>query len=369
MGNSTCGEDSDKPIIPATIAVIGDTKVGKSSLITQYVDGRFVDVNPFFAVRNKLYALDHCYAQLQIHDLCEASSPIEEARGVIFVFDLMQKDTLRSINKWCKETMKYNSSYQCILVGTKYDLFHAMNDVYKRDIANSARRMAHAMGSPFIMCSAKTSVHVDETFELMVACMFAQINKLHLEQKRNERLQPILEYKTRNNRNYDGAALYPFELTQLLHPTQHINKLITIHENGHVDNRDMIESDGEDNDSVISVEDDLYMDDLEEWISSDDENRPDHNVQCGVTMMGMTTKDEVEEGDAKVQHETLLGYTQEGDGDEDGMRIKTQAITLMGDGTSGFDSEDDNVFESLNVTLMGVAWKLKEKLKFIQYKL
>jgi len=196
-----------KPAILIKIAVLGESEVGKTSLLARYIEGTFG--NEFIAtlglnVMEKSFELKNCRANIQMYELGgeqythQLPETMAQAKVVLFVFDLTQPLSLRAIEKWYKNVRKLNERFDSILVGTKYDLFEQKDVSFKRKIARKARFFANRMHSPLIMCSAKTSVHVKQVFTLVVGCALLRNTidpiKVKLRQLRDEEKEPLLEY-------------------------------------------------------------------------------------------------------------------------------------------------------------------------------
>merc|ERR1712173_303338 len=150
-------------------------------------------------VMEKSFELKNCVANLQIYDLGGQRqfaelmpTALDNAKAVIFAFNLIQKKSRNSVKKWYKDARKINKVFKPILVGTKYDLFAQKEDSYKSEIAEMARSFSRNMRSPLIFCSAKTSLNVKQVFTIVVGSVF-QI-RVKSKQKSKELEEPLLEY-------------------------------------------------------------------------------------------------------------------------------------------------------------------------------
>lgn len=95
------------------------------------------------------------------------------AQGVIFAFDLTDKNTLNDVKNWLSEVEKYNNKSPVkILIGTKSDL------VSERQVSREeALRFAENEGMTYLECSAKTNKNVDDIFTKITSGMIRDFTK------------------------------------------------------------------------------------------------------------------------------------------------------------------------------------------------
>lgn len=58
-------------------------------------------------------------------------------------------------------------------MGTKYDLFYALEKTEQEDIVTQARKYAKAMHAPLIFCSASHGINVQKLFKLIFEKVFS----------------------------------------------------------------------------------------------------------------------------------------------------------------------------------------------------
>ena len=152
------------------VAIVGDSQIGKTTLILKYIDHKN-DKEPDgiagLNVMEKSIELKNCVANLQIYDLSGHRQfanmlprALEQTKAVIFAFSLIDKASLISMKRWYKDVRKLNKVFKPILVGTKYDLFKQKENLHKLEVAMMARSCAKKMNAPLIMCSSKTTIHL-----------------------------------------------------------------------------------------------------------------------------------------------------------------------------------------------------------------
>ena len=155
------------------ILVIGDSGVGKSSLLLRYSDDTFIQNHiPTIGVDFKIrtIVLEGKTIKVQMWDTAgqERFKAISQtfyhgAHGIFLVYDVMNSDSFYNISKWNKDVEKYGTEdVKKVMVGNKCDLFNKIVDF------DSAKKLADAIGAPFLETSAKNSSNVSQAFLTMV---------------------------------------------------------------------------------------------------------------------------------------------------------------------------------------------------------
>ncbi|KAK0043326.1 GTP-binding protein YPTM1 [Biomphalaria pfeifferi] len=152
------------------IIFVGDSSVGKTSLMLRYTDDCFSDT--FITTigvdfRNKPTEVSGIKVKLQIWDTAppyrfrrKVPSFYRGADGVMFVFDLTNMDSFHNMSSWMKETA-HDLSEHCklLLVGKKSD------QVEERVVTfEAAQSFADSVGLPYLETSAKSSFNVHNAF-------------------------------------------------------------------------------------------------------------------------------------------------------------------------------------------------------------
>ncbi|KAK4476381.1 hypothetical protein RD792_015532 [Penstemon davidsonii] len=168
------------------LLMIGDSGVGKSSLLLSFTSDNFEDLSPtigsFIVLSCKNFGVDfkvkHVTAggkklKLAIWDTAGqerfrtlTSSYYRGAQGIIMVYDVTRRETFTNLSDiWGKEIDLYSTNQDCIkmLVGNKVDK-ESERIVSKKEGIDFAREY----GCLFIECSAKTRVNVEQCFEELV---------------------------------------------------------------------------------------------------------------------------------------------------------------------------------------------------------
>ena len=165
------------------VLLIGNSDVGKSSLILRYVDQIWNDVFvPTIGVDFKVKSLevDKKLVKMQIWDTAGQerfrnviSSYFKGAHGILLIYDITAKDSFKELENWLGEVERNaNSQVLKILIGNKCDLED------RREISkDEGEAFAMRNGMQFIETSAKLNTNVNEAFEALAKIMVESSNK------------------------------------------------------------------------------------------------------------------------------------------------------------------------------------------------
>lgn len=151
--------------------IIGDTNVGKSCLMLQFIEGRFKpSLDPTVGVE---FASRTCLirdqpVKLQIWDTAGQESfksitrsYFRGAIGALVVFDITNEESFRNVNRWLQEIINGTSkSIVILLVGNKADLADQ-----RKVSREEAERLAASHRIEYIEVSAKNGENVHQAFE------------------------------------------------------------------------------------------------------------------------------------------------------------------------------------------------------------
>ena len=165
------------------IMVLGESKVGKTSLIKRYTKDQFGGVyltTVGMDFQDKIIEIEDKKVRLQIWDTAGqerfrnvTKSYFQSSQGLLVVYDITDKDSFENINFWM-ENVKKNApeNVKLILVGNKCDLANERK-VTIEDGENKARNY----NIKFFESSAKDGTNVNELF-FYLANEIYQDNKL-----------------------------------------------------------------------------------------------------------------------------------------------------------------------------------------------
>jgi len=171
-----------KKKVVVKVGMVGDSQIGKTSLMVKYVEGNFnEDYIQTLGVNfmEKTINLRNTDITFSIWDLGGQQEYLHmlplvcnDAVALLFMFDLSRKSTLTSVKNWYKQARLLNKTAVPFLIGTKFDYFANMNAEEQKEITNQARRFAKAMKAPLIFCSSSHSINVHKIFKIVLSKVF-----------------------------------------------------------------------------------------------------------------------------------------------------------------------------------------------------
>ncbi|KAL3642623.1 Ras-related protein RABC2a [Castilleja foliolosa] len=168
----TLGQGQSNYDLSFKILLVGDSAVGKSSLLVTFISNLAEDLSPTIGVdfKIKLLTVGEKRLKLTLWDTAGqerfrtlTSSYYRGAQGIILVYDVTRRDTFTNLSDvWAKELELYSTHKDCIkmLVGNKVD--RESERVVSREEGLS---LAKELGCLFLECSAKTRENVEKCFE------------------------------------------------------------------------------------------------------------------------------------------------------------------------------------------------------------
>ena len=165
-----------------SIIMIGDTSVGKSTLMKKFITGNFSDsLNPTlgielykkeFNIRGKsyLYRIWDTCGQERFRSL--SKSYFHSANGIMLLFNLNSIESFENLYLWLN-SIKENQSEEIplVMVGTKCDLECKVSREEIQKYVNE-----NSIIQKFFECSAKNNIGVQEPF-IELADLIINLNK------------------------------------------------------------------------------------------------------------------------------------------------------------------------------------------------
>ena len=172
----------DRFIYSLKIITVGDSGVGKTSLIKSFADQEFstnyqCTITPESCIK-KINIDPYTGAELTIWDTCGQEKfrsmtrqYYNDANGILLVYDITNKKSFNSLNNWMKD-IKENSpnNVSIMLVGNKIDL--------DRNVSiQEVNEYAQSEGLLFVETSSKEGRFVEVPFQNLVEDIINKIKK------------------------------------------------------------------------------------------------------------------------------------------------------------------------------------------------
>lgn len=152
------------------ITMLGDSAVGKTSLISKFLNQNF-DENYLTTIgkdklEKKVVMKDGNEIKLIIWDTAGqerfhsiATSTIKGSHGIILTFDLTKKSSFNSLESWLNDIKENSNEVPVVIFGNKCDLFE------NYEVENEeAKKFAKEHNLQYFETSAKQNVNVQEGF-------------------------------------------------------------------------------------------------------------------------------------------------------------------------------------------------------------
>ncbi|PCH34637.1 ras-domain-containing protein [Wolfiporia cocos MD-104 SS10] len=169
-------QDKEKGPVNVKLLLIGNSSVGKSSLLLRFSDEQWLPEDESSAtigvdfrvhkmeVKGKRVKLSIWDTAGQERFRTITSSYYRGAQGIILVYDVANRESFEALPRWFSELETYVSkSVVKIIVGNKVD------KEFSRQVSYSeGQAFAKRMNSLFVEASAKTAIGVREAFQEVV---------------------------------------------------------------------------------------------------------------------------------------------------------------------------------------------------------
>ena len=204
--------------------LIGDSYVGKSCIMEQYIN-RYFSLSPPRTIGVDFNTIDTSY-NISGHiynvnnNIFDTSGDIKifplfkdyiyRTKCVLLVFDLTSIESFNNIPKWYKKIIKcsksYNDNYKFILIGNKKD--SQKNKVSHKIISNYANKL----NMEYLEITAKSKSNVDYLFNKLNMDLISQFSFLSPDKKSRS---PIIKKSSRPNTNSEKNTGCCFKLRNI----------------------------------------------------------------------------------------------------------------------------------------------------------
>jgi len=192
------------------VLLIGDSGVGKSSILLRWVDDEFEEDHPATIgvdFKTKMMSLDSKRINLTIWDTAGqekfrslTSSYYRGTHGIILVYDVTKRPSFAALEHWLNEIQIYatNPDVILLLVGNKIDK-QAEREVTREE----GQRFARSKAMLFMECSAKTKLGIQQAFEELVQKILETPSLWQDAQTNRSRSGGVPSLSASNNNNND----------------------------------------------------------------------------------------------------------------------------------------------------------------------
>jgi len=167
------------------ICIVGDGAVGKTTILHQYVDGKFVadtmmTIGTNFFIKGIALEKFNTFVRLQIWDLggqehfaAVRPSFYSGAKGIIYVFDLTRKITFGNLLNWKREVGRsVPESIPSILIGNKSDLIED-NEISTMTSEEISEMKDQLHFSAYFETSAKEDLGIHNAFMYLTEQLYS----------------------------------------------------------------------------------------------------------------------------------------------------------------------------------------------------
>ena len=189
MGDSNKDLDVERTLISLTI--LGESTVGKSQLSSVYTGQTFQqnDLSTVgYDIKTTTYTLSNGKnIKIKIWDTAGqerfknmASQYIKSCNGILFVYDITNRDSFDKINDWIKfvKTKIDLNSVPFVIIGNKVDLLN------RAVTTEEGEKYVNSLSAPFFETSAKYNINVSESFNKLIN----KIYELHKNEFENNKI-------------------------------------------------------------------------------------------------------------------------------------------------------------------------------------
>ena len=193
------------------VCLLGDAGVGKTSLLSRFVDNSFKDnYNNTIGVDFRIVTLkqDNTIYKIHIWDTAGqerfrslALNYLNNSHGFIFIYDITDRESFNNVLNWVNLALEKNvRTIANFLVGNKCD-----NEEQRKVSQEEAENLAKEKGLVFLETSAKTDNNVQKLFYFFLYKLveyykkneYVEEEKVVLKQENSEEILTIREEKNK----------------------------------------------------------------------------------------------------------------------------------------------------------------------------
>lgn len=207
MNNQKNNASTEEYDLMFKILLLGDSGVGKSSLLLRYTKDEFIsDMRSTIGVEFglKYIKIDNFQLKVQIWDTAGmeryrsiTSAYYKGAKGALIVYDITRKNTFDNIDKWITDLKLNGDKDICIIIlGNKSDL------IDKREInKNDGIKKAEMYKTAFLETSALNGDNISKAFDELIEQIVINNKNIFQDDNENEIDKGVNLNDEKNNNN------------------------------------------------------------------------------------------------------------------------------------------------------------------------
>ena len=198
-------ENNNEVELVIKILIIGDSRVGKTSLLLKYVEKLFPEehistIGVEYKEKNTIK--DDFNIKLQIWDTAGqerfrsiTKNIYKNTNCVLFVYDITNMESFKNVKHWIKDTENIDKDIKGIIIGNKTDLENE-RVISKKDLDEIGNKYKMAV----LETSAKNGKNVNECFELLVDELFKDKSKEEIKEMYIRKTKSDLSITTKSSK-------------------------------------------------------------------------------------------------------------------------------------------------------------------------
>ncbi|KAJ1924924.1 Ras GTPase tem1 [Tieghemiomyces parasiticus] len=187
-------ETAQRANVMIKVGMVGDSHIGKTTLMVKYVENMFDDeyiqtlgvnfMEKTIIIRNTEITFSIWDLGGQREFVSMLPLVCNDAVALLFMFDLTRKSTLNSIKEWYRQSRGFNKAAIPFLIGTKYDQFIELPLADQEEITRQSRKFARAMKASLLFCSSLHDINIKNIFKIVLSkafdlrCTIPEINEM-----------------------------------------------------------------------------------------------------------------------------------------------------------------------------------------------